>query len=85
MKTSCSFLALYVLAASGSAMRYTSEDAMKLMSLNPIVNGVDLKSSVSRIFPNGLPKKRNIVSGVCDLCTPSNMDLVFCQLFLAGH
>ncbi|KAK1405567.1 WD and tetratricopeptide repeats protein 1 [Heracleum sosnowskyi] len=53
--------------SSGSAMRYTSEDAMKLMSLNPILNGVDLKSSVSRVFPNGFPRKRNIVSGL-DKC-----------------
>lgn len=85
MKTSCSFLALYVVAASGSAMRYTSGDAMKLMSLNPILNGVDIKSSVSRVFPNGFPRKRNVVSGVCDLCSPHTCILVFCQLFLGGH
>lgn len=50
--------------SSGSAMRYTSGDAMKLMSLNPILNGVDIKSSVSRVFPNGFPRKRNVVSGL---------------------
>lgn len=53
--------------SSGSAMRYTSGDALKLMSFNPILNGVDLKSSVSRVFPNGFPRKRNIVSGL-DKC-----------------
>lgn len=79
MKASCSFLALYVFAASGSAMRYTSGDAMTLMSLNPILNGVDLKSSVSRVFPNGFPRKRNIVSRVCDLCPPQS-----CFLYLVN-
>ncbi|KAJ9560336.1 hypothetical protein OSB04_005496 [Centaurea solstitialis] len=46
----------------GSAMRYTSDDAMKFFNPTAILKEVQSKSSVSDFFPNRFPAKRNLAA-----------------------
>ncbi|XP_052191448.1 protein ALTERED SEED GERMINATION 2 [Diospyros lotus] len=52
---------------AGSPMQYTSADASKIMTFNPILNGVELHSPASRVPNNGSPLKRTI-SAKLDKC-----------------
>jgi len=45
-------------------MQYTSGDVSKMMTYSPIVNGIELQSCVSNVFPNGFPIKKNIAAKV---------------------
>ncbi|KAM7514516.1 hypothetical protein LguiA_004099 [Lonicera macranthoides] len=53
--------------ARGSGMQYTAGDALKLFSFNSVLNGVELKPSVSGVSRNGFPMKKNI-SALVDKC-----------------
>ncbi|XP_057469539.1 protein ALTERED SEED GERMINATION 2-like isoform X2 [Actinidia eriantha] len=41
--------------ASDSAVQYTSADASKIMTFTPVLNGVELQSSMSGVLRNGYP------------------------------
>ncbi|XAR62100.1 hypothetical protein NMG60_11016717 [Bertholletia excelsa] len=53
--------------ARGNAMQYTSADASKIMTFTPMLNGVELQSSMSGVLRNGFPLKRS-VSAMLDKC-----------------
>lgn len=55
-----------------SAMRYTSDDAMKFFNPTGILKEVQSKPPVSDFFPNRFPAKRNLAARVCN---------AFCLLF----
>ncbi|XP_027903176.1 WD and tetratricopeptide repeats protein 1 isoform X2 [Vigna unguiculata] len=48
--------------AGVNEMQYTSGDVSKMMTYSPIVNGIELQSCVSNVFPNGFPIKKNIAA-----------------------
>ncbi|XP_047160111.1 protein ALTERED SEED GERMINATION 2 isoform X2 [Vigna umbellata] len=48
--------------AGMNEMQYTSGDVSKMMTYSPIVNGIELQSCVSNVFPNGFPIKKNIAA-----------------------
>lgn len=45
-------------------MQYTAGDALKLFSFNSVLNGVELKPSVSGVSLDGFPTKKNISAQV---------------------
>ncbi|KAL0322869.1 UNVERIFIED_CONTAM: WD and tetratricopeptide repeats protein 1 [Sesamum angustifolium] len=53
--------------ASGSAMRYTSGDVSKLISLSPILDSAVMQSSVSGVTLNGFPVRKKAAAGL-DKC-----------------
>lgn len=57
-------LNIFCCAAGVNEMQYTSGDVSKMMTYSPIVNGIELQSCVSNVFPNGFPIKKNIAAKV---------------------
>ncbi|KAI3460063.1 hypothetical protein Pfo_016726 [Paulownia fortunei] len=53
--------------ASGSTMRYTPGDVSKLISLSPILDGVEVHSSLSGVSSNGFPVRNKAAAGL-DKC-----------------
>ncbi|KAL0289475.1 UNVERIFIED_CONTAM: DDB1- and CUL4-associated factor 6 [Sesamum calycinum] len=53
--------------ASGSAMRYTSGNVSKLISLSPILDSAVMQSSVSGVTLNGFPVRKKAAAGL-DKC-----------------
>jgi len=45
-------------------MQYTSGDVSKMMTYSPTINGIELQSCVSNVFPNGFTNKKNIAAKV---------------------
>ncbi|XVE55581.1 hypothetical protein DITRI_Ditri03aG0170500 [Diplodiscus trichospermus] len=50
--------------ASGSSMQYSLGDASKLMTFTPVVNRLELQTSVSSAFQNGLWRRSNIAARI---------------------
>jgi len=43
-------------------MQYASRDVAKMMTYSPTINGTELHSCVSNVFPNGFTIKKNIAA-----------------------